>query len=121
MTKELPYLDSLTIATSGTPQQFSQSGVTIADPTGLANPGQRVVPWLFSRIEIRPLASNTGTILVGYIKNGTLVKPVVLAASAFPLVLKSANKHVAIDLNDLYFDASANGQTLMIIGERFRL
>jgi hypothetical protein len=112
MITQLPLLASLTIVTAGTPLQFVNSTQT-AIPGA---PGVGVVEWRFNRIELRVLAANTGNILVGFKQRGTLVKPIVLAPTALPLILKASSEHVPINLNDLWFDATVSGSVVMLIG-----
>src|SRR5271155_3947500 len=100
MISQIPLMQVLAIAAAGTAQQFVHKNVTV--PTNntaqTANaPGLRVVPWLFSKIEIRPQRSNSGLIYLGKRSDlvaGALTGPITLAATDFPLTLDTFSPHI---------------------------
>lgn len=124
MIKTLPFFLPVTITTSGTPMVVN-GGTPVAvgsvTPNPPGAPGVRLSPLLMKRIEFRPLAGNSGTVSIAckLASNGAVVNPIILAAGAFPLVVE-ADPHTPIDLNDFFFDASANGQIIQIIGIPYR-
>jgi hypothetical protein len=116
MITQFPLLASVTVVTAGTPVQYAPDATSNTPGA----PGIGVVQLRYRRVEIRPLASNSGNILVGFLQRGVIQRPIVLAANAYPLVLEASTENCPINLNDLWFDASAANQTVMIIAVPFR-
>lgn len=115
MSRQFPILAQVTVTTAGTAVQYTEDKVTNAPGA----PGVGRVPLLVKRIEFRALPSNTGNILIGFNQRGALVKPFVLTATSFPLIME-AHDNGGFDINDFYIDATVSGEKVMIAAVPFR-